>query len=196
MTKQVGLKWKGFFEDLEFHHGFDPNNPCHIWLLHLLFLSMINNEINFFIENWNHHRLQIQGETSCSPIDLFKLDMLVCGVQGTPMKPAQTHEQVATLDADEGEVDLETYGVDSEALSIHNVRHSLCNNSIAEPLSSWIGQCGPPSHLNLVEVEAPDLVPHDEDQLWARAGHLVEDPCQRTQLWNKALVYMKSINRV
>ena len=67
VTKQLGAKWADFFQDLELRHGLDINNPHHIWLLHTLFLEMLNDEIEFFIDNWNNHRLQIRGQRSRSP---------------------------------------------------------------------------------------------------------------------------------
>ncbi|KAF8525654.1 hypothetical protein JB92DRAFT_2701621 [Gautieria morchelliformis] len=36
-------------------HGLDVSRPSHLWLLHELFTSLINNDCAAFQEEWNHH---------------------------------------------------------------------------------------------------------------------------------------------
>ena len=193
ISKQLGWKWKRFFEELEFHHGFDPDNPLHIWLLHTLFLPLINDEIEFFVQNWNQHCLQIRGEPSRSPIGVFEFDMLLCGVRGTPMDPEAGRRDALVHDDSQGaEFDLETYGVDWQALSNRDVTQSqLQNNGPTEPISSWIGRRGPPPNMNSVEVETPD-VSYEVDSLWSRVGHLYCDPVRRVELWTESLVWRRA----
>ena len=45
VTGQIGSSWADAFTNLELFHGLDINNPHHIWLLHILFLSIINSEL-------------------------------------------------------------------------------------------------------------------------------------------------------
>ena len=54
-TSGVGAKWKTFFQGLEIHHGLDSENPAHIWLLHHLFLHIINHEAMEWVNSWNSH---------------------------------------------------------------------------------------------------------------------------------------------
>jgi hypothetical protein len=42
VTAQVGSSWADAFTDLELHHGLNINNENHIWLLHILFLPILN----------------------------------------------------------------------------------------------------------------------------------------------------------
>jgi hypothetical protein len=83
---------------LEMRHGLNINNQNHIWLLQHLFLPLINQQLSFFAEGWNNHRLQIRHGPNRSPIDLFTLDMMVYGMRGRQLE----------LDAEE----LEVYGID------------------------------------------------------------------------------------
>lgn len=161
---QVGAKWADFFSTLELHHGLDINNVFHIWLLHHLFLPDINQELAFFIESWNQHKITIRGGPSRSPADMFGFDMLVNGVRG---------DALASLDPMDGE-ELEVYGVDWEALHDDGLRaNHASNNTHTEGWSSWIGQAGPPppAHLNEVNVEAPEL--EEEERLSAVLQPLV-----------------------
>src|SRR5882762_3683013 len=151
VTAQVGSKWADFFTLLEPSHGFNINNEAHVWLLHHIFLSRLNQELAFFADSWNHHRIQIRDGPNRSPADMFGFDMLVRGVWG---------EQVA--DEVTGE-ELEVYGVDWEALVDDRFLHSReTNNLTDEGWSSWLGNNGPPNHLNMVEVEPP-AGPHEAD---------------------------------
>lgn len=85
VTAQVGASWAEAFTQLELHHGLDINNTHHIWLLHLLFLPAINQQLTFFAESWNQHRIQIRNGPNHSPADLFSFDMLVHGIQGSQL---------------------------------------------------------------------------------------------------------------
>ena len=62
--------------------GLNINNQNHIWFLHYLFLKTINQQLDFFSQAWNHHRIQIPNGPNHSPADMFGFDMLVHGVRG------------------------------------------------------------------------------------------------------------------
>ena len=70
VTAQVGAFWADIFTDLELRYGLDINNIHHIWLLHHLFLRLINQQLTFFAESWNQHRIQIQDGPNRSPADM------------------------------------------------------------------------------------------------------------------------------
>jgi hypothetical protein len=145
VTAQVGSTWADHFTTLELRHGLDINNVNHIWLLHLLFLPTINQQLTFFAESWNQHRIQIRNGPNRSPADLFGFDMFVHGVRGD-----QLPDDSMTDD------ELEVFGVDWEALQDEQLLHSQqTNNSGAEGWTSWVGQTGPPVNLSEVPVEPP-----------------------------------------
>ena len=79
---QVGAFWAEIFTQLKLRFGLDINNVHHIWLLHHLFLSSINQQLAFFAESWNQHCIQIRDSPNRSPADLFGFDMFVHGVHG------------------------------------------------------------------------------------------------------------------
>jgi hypothetical protein len=74
VTAQVGAFWAEMFTQLELQHGLDINNTHHIWLIHHLFLSTINQQLAFFADAWNQHRIQIRDGPNRSPADLFGFD--------------------------------------------------------------------------------------------------------------------------
>jgi len=148
VTAQVGSLWADAFTDLELQHGLDINSTHHIWLLHFLFLPTINQQLSFFAESWNQHRIQIRLGPNRSPADMFGFDMLVHGIRGSQLQPEEP------LSAEE----LEVFGVDWAALRDERVISSVRNSVPAEREgdgSSWIGQVGPPAHLNEVAVDPP-----------------------------------------
>ncbi|KAF9470632.1 hypothetical protein BDN70DRAFT_982382 [Pholiota conissans] len=144
VTAQVGATWANLFGMLEIHHGLDINDAHHIWLLQFLFLPTINQDLTFFAEAWNEHKIQIKDGPNRSPIDMFNFDMLVHGVRGSDLTEAMSAEE------------LEEYGIDWEGLQDDRLLHSLqMNNEAHEGATSWIGQPGPPEHLNEVLVDSP-----------------------------------------
>ena len=153
VTAQVGAYWADFFTQLELQHGLNINNIHHIWLLQHLFLPIINQQLSFFAEAWNQHRLQIRDGPNRSPADMVGFDMIVHGVRGDQLP----------------EEELEVYGVNWEDLHDDQLLQSLReNNSRDEGWSSWVGQQGPPAHLNEVSVDPPthNLTPDDASRVY------------------------------
>lgn len=147
VTAQIGAHWHEAFIQLELHHGMDINNGWHLWLLHRLFLSALNDHLAFFADAWNQHRIQIRNGPNRSPADMFQFDMLVHGLRGT-LLPQQDESMT--------DEELEVFGVDWEGLQEDRLLESLRRNtSRDEPGSSWIGRTGPPENLNEVVVEPP-----------------------------------------
>ncbi|KAJ7096141.1 hypothetical protein C8R44DRAFT_644623, partial [Mycena epipterygia] len=70
--------WRAFFIRLERLHGFDRDNPHHLWLLHYLFLSQINNDCKTFQEHWNHHPISGKGKNQ-TPLDMRLIGELKYG---------------------------------------------------------------------------------------------------------------------
>jgi hypothetical protein len=104
VTIQVDTFWAQMFTQLELQHGLDINNIHHIWLLHHLFLSIINQQLVFFADAWNQHHIQIRDGPNCSPADLFGFNMMVHSIHGDWLPEDLTEEE------------LEVYQLDWEAL--------------------------------------------------------------------------------
>ncbi|KAN0081210.1 hypothetical protein V8E55_008834, partial [Tylopilus felleus] len=47
--------WRAFFTRLECQHMLNPQNPHHLWILHVLFLPAINQDCRDFRLEWNCH---------------------------------------------------------------------------------------------------------------------------------------------
>jgi hypothetical protein len=146
-----------------------------------LFLPVINEQLAFFAESWNHHQIQIQNGPNRSPANMFGFDMLVYGVRGNQLPEEELNKE-----------ELEVYGVDWEGLHDDQLLHSHRDNNLPqEGWSSWIGRVGPPEHLSHVSVEPPSggLLPHEVDLLnqtlwpWMRGMH----DHQVVALWAQAL---------
>ncbi|KAH7908744.1 hypothetical protein BJ138DRAFT_1012174, partial [Hygrophoropsis aurantiaca] len=68
--RQFARRWKGFFIHLERLHGLDRKNPHHLWLLHVLFLDLINTDCDIFKDEWNHHPVSGPTTQNQSPSDM------------------------------------------------------------------------------------------------------------------------------
>jgi len=53
--------WRAFFYRLEEEHQLERGNAQHLWLLHYLFLDMINDDCQVFVQHWNNHPLSKLG---------------------------------------------------------------------------------------------------------------------------------------
>jgi hypothetical protein len=149
ITAQVGASWAEAFTDLEINNGLDINNMHHIWLLHHIFLQSINQQLSFFVESWNQHRMQIHDGPNRSPADMFGFDMLVHGLHGSHL-PGQNEENMT-------DEELEVYGVDWEALQNDRILESVRQNGRSDTnTTSWIGRVGPPDNWNEVSLSPPD----------------------------------------
>ncbi|KAJ6531693.1 hypothetical protein B0H10DRAFT_1861097 [Mycena sp. CBHHK59/15] len=103
VTHGFGHKWKKFFIELEVHEGLNPRLTAHIWLLHHLFLDSINHDAQEWASAWNSHNLQIRGEHTRSPRDMFLFSMLQDGPRGLERVVEPVDEVVE---------EISTYGID------------------------------------------------------------------------------------
>lgn len=148
VTIQLGAQWAELFVSFELHHGLNINDHNHIWLLHYLFLNILNEQLQFFSQSWNQHKIQIRRGPNRSPADMFGFDMFVHGVRGAQLPPEE--EELS-------EQELEVYGVDWEGLREERILQSRDrNNPSNEEASSWVGRVGPPDSLSGVELDAPE----------------------------------------
>ncbi|KAH7911441.1 hypothetical protein BJ138DRAFT_1006568 [Hygrophoropsis aurantiaca] len=183
VTHGFGQKWKNFFLDLEANHGLNPRLPSHIWLLHHLFLDRINDDAEEWKHTWNSHSLQIRGERTRSPRDIFLFSMIEDGPRGIEALLAPPEEEVD---------DLATYGVDwdvindpvlMEHLRLHNP-HEQDNNN---PFSSG------PATLSEVPCEPPNCPLHLDQiiELDQQLAHRVDTMSRNMQIrrlvWQEAM---------
>ncbi|KAJ7692655.1 hypothetical protein B0H16DRAFT_1352730 [Mycena metata] len=147
VTHGFGQKWKTFFTDLEVNHGLNPTIPAHIWLLHHLFLAAINADAQEWAEAWNSHDLQIRGERTRSPRDMFLFSMVRDGPRGLEQSVEPPSEDVEEPAA---------YGIDWQATDDPQLMTHLLNENPVEweeqspftsgpPAQSHV-PCEPPTH--------------------------------------------------
>lgn len=82
VTSGFGKKWKEFFHHLEIYHSLNIHSDLHIWLLHHLFLSRINQDIKDWISAWNYHTMSSQTNTHQTPAAMYMQGMLENGIRG------------------------------------------------------------------------------------------------------------------
>lgn len=187
VTAQVGAFWAGIFTTLELRHGLNINDIHHIWLLHHLFLPLINQQLTFFAESWNQHRIQIRDGPNRSPTDMFGFDMLVHGIRGDQLPEDDLTEE-----------ELEVYGVDWDGLHDEQLLNSQrANNLLSEGSDSWVGRVGPPDHLNEVSVNPPveSLLPYEVDALDQSLWQWMHSPddADIITIWTHALVCARAM---
>ncbi|KAF8189539.1 hypothetical protein K438DRAFT_1593144, partial [Mycena galopus ATCC 62051] len=76
---QFARRWRAFFYRLEAQHGLDRTNPHHLWLLHFLFLDLINEDCADFRAEWNCHPISGAGHDQ-SPEDICLIGQVQDGV--------------------------------------------------------------------------------------------------------------------
>ncbi|KAF5390468.1 hypothetical protein D9757_005167 [Collybiopsis confluens] len=77
---QFARRWRAFFYRLEHIHLLNRKNPSHLWLIHYLFLDIINNDCNQFQNEWNVHPISGKEGKDKSPHDKRWLGMVKHGV--------------------------------------------------------------------------------------------------------------------
>jgi hypothetical protein len=118
---------------------------------------------------------------------MFGFDMLVHGVRGDELPQDENF-------ADE---DLEVYGVDWAALQDEQVLQSVREHNSNDGSTSWIGQTGPPAHLNEVPLEAPitteDFNTAELDQEMNRWTGLQGEAVSISSIWVHSLAVARTI---
>lgn len=184
VTSGFGHKWKSFFLALEQNDGLDPSTPAHIWLLHFLFLACIHEDAQQWAAAWNLHKMQIRGERTRSPQDMFLVGMLQHGPRGAHLRPEPN------LDEEIG--DITDYGVDWNVHRDRRLMQHLHANNPGENQAA--ADFHLPAHIARVECEPPNcpFTPSDMEylriQLASRAWDLMHrrDMPSRRLLWNHA----------
>lgn len=128
--------WRAFFARLEDIHLLDAHDPCHLWLLQLLFLDELNHDCHQFQQDWNHHPISKHGHNQtplvcCMPVtysidselltflkDMRFLSELQHGIYPEPS--ANIHPDILTH-YEGSEVDIPGEIMENQN---HNVRHA------------------------------------------------------------------------
>ncbi|KAL0060558.1 hypothetical protein AAF712_012678 [Marasmius tenuissimus] len=179
--------WDERFTDLEMNAALNVYNRNHIWLLHLLFLPIINEEMEFWYKSWNQHKIAVKGGVSRSPEDMFGFDMLAHGYRGDNLASYPMTEE-----------DLELFGVDWEGLHNDTLLRALRQNYSQDGATSWIGNQGPPPNLNDVPVDPPPCL-ISEEGIAALLQHVEPLPKSSQQedvrnLWINGLAYARHLS--
>lgn len=155
VTHGFGKKWKDFFISLEASHGLNPSVPEHIWLLHHLFLSAIDRDAQEWAEAWNSHQLQIRGERSRSPRDMFLFSLLQDGPRGihTQLNPPEDHVE-----------NIAAYGIDWDVASDPALMDHLLQNNPHDLVNANPFDATGPARLSDVPCEPPNC-PFTEAQV-------------------------------
>ncbi|KAJ7469655.1 hypothetical protein FB451DRAFT_1038561 [Mycena latifolia] len=67
---QFARRWRAFFTRLGRLHKLDRKNPGHLWLLHKLFLTELNEDCQEFQDEWNLHPISGRLTSDQSPADM------------------------------------------------------------------------------------------------------------------------------
>lgn len=188
VTRGFGQVWKNLFVDLETHHGLNPRNQMHIWLLHHLFLNAIRFDAKMWVDGWNSHVMQLSGQRNASPREMFIFSMVEDGPRGITGQGVQTQ----AADVGESDVDIATYGVDWEDLDdvpfMEQVRQTHLEGDQINPFQPDV-----PSRMNEVLCEAPNCPFDEQDVQWldnalaSRVDILTHDMGVRRLIWEEAL---------
>lgn len=71
----IVAKWKPFFLGLEELHGLRVDSAAHLWLVHHLFLHLLNDDIINWSKDWNSHVMRLKEQRNSTPRDLFLLGL-------------------------------------------------------------------------------------------------------------------------
>jgi hypothetical protein len=143
VTNGIGQKWKEFFQTLEAYDNLNVNNDSHLWLLHFLFLPLINDDVGQWVASWNHHVLGRRGEPHQSPHDLFIQGVIEHGHRGVFIESGE----------DQGVEDIASYGIDWNDLDDRRIRahHDTRNPEDSDSTNPFVSN-HPDSDLSHVEV--------------------------------------------
>ncbi|KAG6374552.1 hypothetical protein JVT61DRAFT_3897 [Boletus reticuloceps] len=142
--------WKAFFIRLEDIHMLDVGNPHHLWLLHYLFLGLLNDDCQRFQLDWNHHPILKQGHNQ-SPLDMRFLSATQHGIYAEP--EAQRGPDIAGHSDDGINLEAEIMAEQSR-----HVRHAAINVPLtASPFHTT--QAFNVFRLAFQETQERDIVP-------------------------------------
>lgn len=179
---------------LEHNYGLNHNNPAHIWLVHHLFLDLINEEAQQWAEAWNAHTMEIRGGPDRSPRDIFLFGMLQDGPRGLE------HATTSDIDDNLGEDELATYGIDWEA----HLNPVLMNQALENEPQDWEDEnpfqsVSTPDHMAEVLCDPPNCpltaleIQGLDNELAERVDLSLQDMEVRKLIWVEGLDICRNI---
>ncbi|KAG0708409.1 hypothetical protein DFH29DRAFT_979392 [Suillus ampliporus] len=141
VTSGFGQKWKDLFQTLEARDRLNVNSDAHLWLLHFLFLLMINDDAGQWAAAWNSHVLGQRGEPHRSPQHMF--------IQGI----IEHEHRLGIPPEDDTVVDnINSYGIDWDDIDNSHLRshHDTHNSPDKDGTNPFVSN--QPTHLSNIEV--------------------------------------------
>ncbi|KAG1862824.1 hypothetical protein DFJ58DRAFT_715228 [Suillus subalutaceus] len=149
VTNGLGQKWKEFFQGLKAYDNLDVNNDSHLWLLHFLFLPLINDD---------PHR---------SPHDLFVQGIIEHGHRGVFIESGKDQEvdNIVSYVIDWNDLD------DQSLLAHHNTHNPEDGDSTNpfvsnHPDSDLSHVKVPESHCPFTDTQLQFFLSDPSSQLW------------------------------
>ncbi|KAJ3539012.1 hypothetical protein NMY22_g4931 [Coprinellus aureogranulatus] len=199
--------WYDFFHELEAYHDLDVDNPTHIWLLHHLFLSVIDEEAQRWAATWNNHNLRT--ERNRSPQELFLFGLAQQGARGI----GWMEDGVVPGRYQEFGIDWDflnnprNQGIVAEVAEndIANTDKNVAQmvENLANVPDPGLANAPDPARMNEVPCETPsDLLPEEDiavidRQLWDMFGVSALEMTwdDRKALWDAALGICRDLYR-
>ncbi|KAI0640815.1 hypothetical protein C8Q79DRAFT_920882 [Trametes meyenii] len=195
VTSGFGNKWKEFFRLLEASHGLQVDNDAHIWLLHHLFLDIINADAAQWAATWNQHVVSRRSERHLTPAQMYIRGIAQHGQRGI-QPPEDPGGQESEITNDE---DFADYGIDWDELEHTRIRthHHENNPDDGDGTNPFV--TNDPEHLSHVEV--PDFrCPFTAEQVVQFDLQLAQLSCYRRksiqeclELWITALYWAQNM---
>lgn len=190
VTTGFGGKWKELFLSLEDYYDLDRDSTAHIWLIHRLFLSLINYDAQLWSQVWNAHKMRLPDQGSQSPNEMYELGSYSHGCRGEILRPDENED----MDWDQFGIDFED--LQNRRLLTHHRQQNVDDSDPERP--SWVDQNGEPPNLNQVPVDDP-LSPLNLAQQSALNSLLMNFPTPTpndgvslASLWVHALSYCRN----
>ena len=143
LGRTIVAKWKPFFKSLE-EHGLRVDSAGHIWLLHHLFLDILNDDILEWSEQWNSHVMRLQDSVNASPREMFLFGL--------------TRHPIGLMIQEDDAGDVQQFGIDWEDLEDEELIQALQDRG-ENPFDDYA-----PTTMNNVPCEAPEC-PLSMDQV-------------------------------
>lgn len=180
VTNGFGRKWKDLFQTLEAQDGLDVNSDAHLWLLHFLFLPMVNNDAGQWAAAWNSHVLGRRGEPHRSPQQMF--------VQGII-----EHGHRSGIPPEDDMVDnIDSYGIDWDDIDNGHLRshHDTHNSPDDDGTNPFVSnQPTQLSHVDVPDARCPftaEQLQHFRYQIDPLLNQTHPDIHSRRLLWLQA----------
>jgi hypothetical protein len=115
-------------------------------MVQFLFMQNINEDAQRWAAAWNLHKMQIKGERSRSPTDMFAFGMYQSGARGLNLRPEPDLTEVVS--------NVSEYGVDWDVHRNRRLMQHLRTNNPGADQAAQTFQL--PTHMARVDCEPPN----------------------------------------